>query len=120
MSTEDAEGIRRITVSEVREAMDATGFSLRPHISLDPDFRCGCPIGIMAVQIKGEELLQDYQNYFIENLGEIVGLDPDYIAGFVVAFDGYNRLKATQTADMGYEDGLTIRKELLFTKAAAQ
>lgn len=103
--------MKRLSVEMVREAAESTGLSLRSRITLDTDARCGCPIGIMAAQAKGE-LLQQRRYFLVDELAKIVGIDPDYATGFVNAFDGRGYCPVSEVDSMGCLDGQTIRREL--------
>lgn len=111
MSTEDAEDIRRITVTEVQEALKSTGLSLAPQCTIDLSKNCGCPIGVLAVAIKGKEFFKPCCG--LDLIIQTVGLDRKYAGGFIWGFDGLPSVDFGGESTLGHEDGVEVRKALL-------
>lgn len=107
--------MKRLSSEMIREAMETTGLSLWSDVTLNVTHRCGCPIGILAASIHGTDSFRN-RNYSLGEFAGLVGLDESYIMGFVDGFDGLDDLDCDPDDEgcvIGYQDGQTIRRELL-------
>ena len=61
--------MKRVTVEEVREAIQRIGFNLRPKVTLDRKARECCPLGALCldrgVKFSGLDIGRDYKDGFI-------------------------------------------------------
>ena len=106
--------MRRITVDEVRAAMEKTGYSLRPSCTLSSDELCGCPVAIVALSDGAID-----PSGWNTPIGAMraIGLDIEYGFGLVNGFDWPNNRHIPDRCDLrrklGIEDGRAIREALM-------
>ena len=99
--------MRRITVEEVRAALEKTGYRLRQRVTIDHNGKCGCPIGVMAVH----EGYRDGAWFFS---GRHLGLSESYQTGVEAGFDKLRRDRdGDDEYQLGHDDGSAIRVALL-------
>lgn len=111
--------IKRIETSKVVAAYESTGMIPVFGEWLDGNSNCACGLGAVLVAEKGMEdsvvLMKDPDKSF----GEIFGLDPWYITGFVAAFDGDKKPYQYQSPEIripynaGFADGVSAREAVL-------
>jgi len=111
------ENIRRITVHEVKAAMEKTGAVLKRKTTLmkhSNGLVCGCPIGIVAFSIK--DPIPNWCSAGVEDCQRIVGLEDVYCSGFIGGFDGLVNGPIHISNDIytkGYADGRAVAEALL-------
>jgi hypothetical protein len=81
------DGFRRITVDEVRAAIETAGIALKQRICLDIDAGCACPIG--AVAYLETDIASEDDPDSTPDAAEKLGLDDHYWNEFVHSFDYY-------------------------------
>ena|ERR1700761_8660350 len=93
--------MRRITVEEVREAVEKTGLKLTRKRTLDLAEKCGCPIGILS-HLKGGT--RRFEN--IAAHAANLGLEMKYADGFIRGFDSESPMPIDDPMfDAGVADG---------------
>lgn len=119
--------IRRLTIEEVRAAVDKTGLKLMRNITLRGD--CGCPIGVVGqandciVLISPEVTDTDFVRVDPYVIADKLGLAYPYTVGLIYGFDGkpetdveseYDDLPVElEQCKLGYTDGQAIAAALL-------
>jgi len=106
--------LRRITVDEVRAAVEKTGLRPEPGIWLNGNGdkpTCGCALGILA---HSQGISLDRPNASIPEAAGLMGLDQEYTEGFISGFDGEKCACPDEPNHaLGFTDGLAIRQALL-------
>lgn len=104
--------MKRITIEEVRVALAATGATLAPNETWNPDKRTGCPLGLLAVAANPSLASVGFGPVRAE---QSLGLSEMYGLGFTDGFDGGRRRSEVAhhpNYDLGYADGLSIARVL--------
>lgn len=101
-----AEPFRRITLDEIRAAIEKTGFKLKQSVTLNTSMKYGCPIGIIC-------LASGTEAQFNVFAAEEIGLEEEYRVGFTSGFDGDPKFpKPSRMNAAGFADGMAARSLL--------
>lgn len=101
---------RRITVAEVKAAVEKTGVRLKRGVTFAAATNCGCPLGIVAVATTDISLLKAE---YIDSVQKALGLTSPYRFGFVQGFD-HPLMNPIDIHDLdGWNDGRAVSLELL-------
>jgi hypothetical protein len=109
--------MRRISVDEVRAAVEKTGAILQKEtcLSLGGPRPCGCGMGVLALAEHPEILtLGTFPYVFTTTAAYYLGLTRDYANGFASGFDGHPmpRVLAEGELTVGYADGKAVADAL--------